>query len=145
MESISKKVQMLIKRHKTNCPFTIAKNMGIVVIQENLGKTLGYYNKHFKIKLIHINENTSEKQKIFICSHELGHAILHPDSNTPFLKKNTFFSTDRIEIDANTFAVNLVFSNRDEYDAVMQDEAIEEYGVPKKLVSTLLEHNSKGE
>jgi Zn-dependent peptidase ImmA (M78 family) len=145
MESISKKVQMLVKRYKTNCPFTLAKNLGILVVQEDLGKTLGYYNKHFKVKLIHINENTSEKQKIFICSHELGHAILHPDSNTPFLKKNTFYSTDRIEIDANTFAINLVFSKRDEHNTVMKKEAIEEYGVPLKLVRRLLEHNIKGE
>ncbi|WP_456273590.1 ImmA/IrrE family metallo-endopeptidase [Bacillus sp. AK031] len=145
MESISKKVQKLIKRYKTNCPFTIAENMGILVVQENLGNTLGYYNKNFRIKIIHINENTSEKQKTFICSHELGHAILHPDSNTPFLKKHTFFSTDRIEVDANLFAVNLLFSNSINTDAVMITEAIEEYGVPRKLINILQEHNFKGE
>lgn len=145
MKSISKKVQMLVKRYKTNCPFIIAEKMGIPVVQEDLGGTLGYYSKNFRIKLIHINENVSEKQKTFICSHELGHAILHPDSNTPFLKKHTFFSTDRIEVEANLFAVNLLFLSSYDNDAVMVPEAIEEYGVPRKLINILIEQNIKGE
>lgn len=145
MMSIPKRVQMLIKRYKTNCPFTIAANMGIPVVQEDLGSALGYYSKNFRIKLIHINENASDKQKTFICSHELGHAILHPDSNTPFLKKSTLFSTDRIEVEANLFAVNLLFSNSFDKETVMISEAVEEYGMPKKLVNILIEQDFKGE
>lgn len=145
MESISKKVQMLIKRYKTSCPFTIAESMGIPVVQESLGSTLGYYSKNFKIKIIHINENASEKQKTFICSHELGHAVLHPDSNTPFLKNHTLFSTDRIEIEANLFAVNLLFTNSFDKETVMLPEAIGEYGVPEKLINILIEQNLKGD
>lgn len=140
---------MLLKKYKTNCPFVIAENMGIPVIQKDLGSTLGYYSKNFRIKIIHVNEKVSEKHKMFICAHELGHAILHPDSNTPFLKKHTLFSTDRIEIDANFFAVNLLFSNLLDNDVVMVPEAIEEYGVPKKLIDVLterkIEYNFKGE
>lgn len=105
--------------------------MGIQVIYEPLGNTLGYYSKHFRTKFIHINELTSEKKKEFVCAHELGHAIFHPDFNTPFLKKHTFLSTDRIEVEANTFAIELLFGNSE--DIVTLTEVIEEYGIPKQL------------
>lgn len=115
--------------------------MGIVVIQENLGNTLGYYNRNFRIKIIHINENTTAKQQAFICSHELGHAILHPDSNTPFLKKNTLFSTERIEVEANTFAVSLLFNEIEIQEPIMVTEAVEEYGLPQNMVDNYLKKN----
>jgi Zn-dependent peptidase ImmA (M78 family) len=43
-----------------------------------------------------------------IAVHELGHAFLHQKANTPFLRKNTFFSDEKIEMEANTFAVELL-------------------------------------
>ncbi|MGR4027274.1 ImmA/IrrE family metallo-endopeptidase, partial [Bacillus sp. ZZQ-131] len=47
----------------------------------------------------------------FVCAHELGHAVLHPKANTPFLRNQTFFSVDRLEIEANTFAVELLLTD----------------------------------
>ncbi|CEG28121.1 ImmA/IrrE family metallo-endopeptidase [Bacillus sp. B-jedd] len=132
MGSIKKKVHFLVKKYGTNCPFKIAQHLGILVHFENLGNTLGYYSKQFRIQIIHINETVENRKQEYICSHELGHAILHPEANTPFLKKNTFFSTDQIEIEANTFAIELLFSN-DSMDGVTINEAIEDYGIPKQL------------
>ncbi|ASF30052.1 hypothetical protein WV34_15355 [Bacillus amyloliquefaciens] len=132
MESIAKKVKTLTKKFETNDPFEIAKALGIEVVYEELGKTLGYYSRHFRIKVIHINQNASEKCKVFICAHELGHAVCHPDANTPFLKNHTFFSTDRIEEEANFFAVNLLFSSANA--CVTVEEAVKQYGIPKQLV-----------
>lgn len=105
---IYKKVAKLIKKYDTNCPFKIAQEIGIHILYENLGSVSGYYNKNFQIKIIHINQNANEDEKRFICAHELGHAILHPDANTPFLKKHTFFTTHRIEFEANIFALSLL-------------------------------------
>ncbi|MGQ0440076.1 ImmA/IrrE family metallo-endopeptidase, partial [Bacillus sp. B-TM1] len=31
-----------------------------------------------------------------VCAHELGHAVLHTHANTPFLRKNTFFSISNL-------------------------------------------------
>ena len=41
-------------------------------------------------------------------AHELGHAILHPRQNCYFIRNKTFLSADRIEIEANTFAIELL-------------------------------------
>ena len=132
MEFIREKIDKLIKIHSTNCPFKIAKNMGIQVRFENLGKIYGYYNKSFQVKTIHINENLSEGKKIFTCYHELGHAIFHPDASTPFLKKNTLFSTEKNEVEANSFAVGMLFSNFN--GQLSLKDAVDQFGIPEKFI-----------
>ena len=36
---------------------------------------------------------------------------MHPKANTPFLKNNTLFSINRLEIEANQFAVDLLIDD----------------------------------
>ncbi|AGK97365.1 ImmA/IrrE family metallo-endopeptidase [Clostridium pasteurianum] len=104
---IKEEVERLIKKHKTNDPFEIAASEHILIFEEPLGLINGYYNKFVRQKMIHINSNLKDHKfkKFFTCAHELGHATIHPNANTPFLRNNTFFSIDRLEIEANTFAV----------------------------------------
>ena len=64
-----------------------------------------------RMKQIHINQNLNEQDAKFTCAHELGHAILHPNASTPFLRSKTFLSVDKLEIEANSFAVNLLISD----------------------------------
>lgn len=137
MEVIINKVKSLKEIYETSCPFKLAKFLGIHVVFENLGGTFGYYNKHFRIKIIHINQNVDEKKQRFICAHELGHAIFHPDANTPFLKKHTLFSTNRIEVEANLFATQLLFSEFS--DRVYLKEVIDNFGVPKDFITFYLD------
>ncbi|WP_416729244.1 ImmA/IrrE family metallo-endopeptidase [Fictibacillus sp. JL2B1089] len=138
MDLITSKVSKLIKKHQTNCPFKIAKNLGIVVLHEELGNFLGYYNKTFRIPFIHINEKADDKLQSFICAHELGHALLHPDANTPFLTKHTFFSTESYEKEANLFAVKLLFSEDYLLDTILISEAIQEFGVPRNVIMSFI-------
>lgn len=104
--------EKLMKKYKTNCPFTLAKRMNITILYEDLGDTMGYFNKDFRFKFIHINQSLNEEESTFTCAHELGHAIQHHDVNTPFLKRHTLFSVDKIEREANTFAVELLLPDR---------------------------------
>lgn len=142
MDQIISKVRGLVDTYKTNCPFKLARYLGIQIVQEDLGNILGYYNRGFRIKMIHINENAEDHQKKFVCSHELGHAIFHPDANTPFLKKHTLFSTDRIEREANFFAINLLFSKDYIRDQVSLEDAVNLYGIPEKLIMPYLAHKN---
>lgn len=105
---IKSTVQKLSKKYKTNDPFKLASELDILVVYENLGSILGYFDAHFRMKTIHINENAPEELKGFICAHELGHAILHAKVNTPFLNAYTLYSVGKIERQANTFAVELL-------------------------------------
>ncbi|MBA4538762.1 ImmA/IrrE family metallo-endopeptidase [Bacillus aquiflavi] len=102
-----------------------------------MGDVLGYYNSYKRIHFIHINNSISDSLQKFVCAHELGHAILHHDANTPFLKKNTFYSTEKIEAEANAFAVELLIPDEVVYEykdtSVTINEVAEIYGVPKEV------------
>ncbi len=98
----------LTKKYNTSDPFEIADALNLSVYFEELGTINGYYNKPLRMKQIHINQNLNEQNAKFTCAHELGHAILHPNASTPFLRSKTFLSVDKLEIEANSFAVNLL-------------------------------------
>ena len=127
----------LVKKYNTNDPFYIANRIGILVLFEPLGSIYGYYNYYKRIKMIHINDQSDETLQRFTCAHELGHALLHHDINTTFLKSKTFFSTEKIEREANTFAVELLMP--DEYLYELKDteltifDVAEMYGIPREV------------
>lgn len=128
--------ERLIKKYQTNRPFQLAREMGVVVLFERLGNTLGYFNKYKRIKIIHINQELSEADQQFTCAHELGHSILHPTVNTPFLKRNTLFSISKIEREANEFAVELLLPDTliREYSGITLSQIATTCGVPQDLL-----------
>ncbi|MEC0015624.1 ImmA/IrrE family metallo-endopeptidase [Bacillus anthracis] len=134
---IKEYVLEIVKKHSTANPFEIAKRKNILVLFEDLGNTLGFYNTYKRFKFIHINNRIDETTQRFVCAPELGHALLHPKANTPFLRNKTLFSIDRLEIEANTFAVELLLP--DEMISEYQDtnlsiqEVAEIYGIPKSF------------
>ncbi|WP_241155029.1 ImmA/IrrE family metallo-endopeptidase [Rummeliibacillus sp. TYF005] len=136
MDRIKAQVERLIYKCGTNNPFTIAEKMGVQIVYEQLGKIQGYYNKIFRVPIIHINENA--ENPLFVCSHELGHAINHPDTDTSFLKKYTLLSNDKIEVEANTFAVELLLPDDVLLDLIHTNytiyDAFRANGIPEEFV-----------
>lgn len=114
---IHNEVAYLKRYYKTENPFDIIRAKKILLLSEELGLIRGYYNLVLRQKQIHLNCNLEGTQRIFTATHELGHAIMHPKANTPFLLANTYQSVDRLEIEANKFAVEFLIT----------DEALYEY------------------
>lgn len=110
---IRKKVKSLISKYNTNNPFELAEHLGIKVIFEPLGSINGYYNKQLRMKQIHINNELEYHMQTFTAAHELGHALLHPNANTPFLRNNTGLLVNKYEIEANKFAIELIIQDED--------------------------------
>lgn len=110
--------------------------MGVVILFERLKDTLGYFNTYKRIKIIHINQELNESEQQFVCAHELGHSILHPEVNTPFLRKNTLFSISKIEREANEFAVELLLPDTllYEHQDVSLSHLAANSGVPLELL-----------
>lgn len=102
------RVNKLKKEYKTNNPFDIAEGEKIIILREPLGSIRGYYNKYARQKFIHINSDMTDVQQLVTCGHELGHAKLHPNANTPFFKTNTFYSISKLEKQANKFDAYLL-------------------------------------
>ena len=124
------------KKYGTHDPFKIAKQRNVHIIESPLKSSLGYYTRHNRIQCIILKTCLHEPLQRFVCAHELGHSICHATLNTHWLKKNTLVSTDRIEREASTFAVELL----------LPDDLVREHpehnletlskiaGIPKSLI-----------
>lgn len=124
----------LTQKHKTHDPYKLAEHENITILFEQLGSTLGYFNTYKHRRVIHINIWVSKEMQRFICAHELGHAKMHPKISTPFLKQNTFYSVDRIEREANQFAVELLVPDELVFRCRNLSTAFAVGGVPKELI-----------
>lgn len=135
---IKDEVNRLIKKHDTNNPFDIARGENIIILYENLGNINGYYNKYARQKFIHINENLDSCKQYLTCAHELGHATVHPDSNTPFFRDNSFYSINKLEKQANYFSAELILNDDILDKHVVLTYSIEQlsifYNVPIELI-----------
>ena len=93
-------------------PCYIARSLGIIVNFEPLYRLNGFYNTAYRQKFIHINSQLSHRAQRFVCAHELGHAILHPDNNTHFLRNHTLYPISRYEKEATYFlSVTMISMN----------------------------------
>ncbi|WP_342512843.1 ImmA/IrrE family metallo-endopeptidase [Sporosarcina sp. FSL K6-1522] len=111
-------VENLTRQYGTNDPFKLASLLNIHIVYWDLHHEIqGFYKYDRRNKYIVINSNLSSWKQLYVLAHELGHSMMHPRVNTPFLREKTFLSVDRIEVEANTFAVELL----------LPDEALHEY------------------
>lgn len=111
------KVLDLIIKCGTKNPFKLAKKLNIEIIIEDLGEVRGLFKRVLKRKFIFINSKLNEFDKILVCAHELGHAILHSSTNYQFLIDNTsLLKRSRLEDEANLFASYLIFPDGEEIE-----------------------------
>ncbi|SDY14252.1 ImmA/IrrE family metallo-endopeptidase [Eubacterium barkeri] len=102
-------VRKIVAKYKTRDPFEIADAMGVVTITEDLsGSTNGFYFYHNRSGVICIDSKLSEEKSRVVCAHELGHYVLHREDNSVFLKGFTYYTTNKLEIQANRFAAHLL-------------------------------------
>lgn len=133
MNWIMKRLQIEIDKTKSSNPFDIADRKKILIRYFPLGDTLGFYLKNVRYQVITLNSDLDEHLTRFVCAHELGHAILHPDENTPFLHKNTLFSKAKIEREANFFAVYLLLFNKNLQDYQTKYDILQQNGIPFEM------------
>ncbi len=133
----AKKIAVAIMRKfQTNDPFVIAQHLGVTILWSDMRNTLGFFCQYKRSKFIHLNSNMPEMLQYMVCAHELAHSILHPHINTPYLKMRTLFSTDKIERQANTFAVELLIPDKllQEHSGVSVHDIAAKLGIPPKLI-----------
>ena len=80
------------------------------------------------------NEDLEEKEMLLVMAHELGHAIMHRKENCYFIRNKTLLLTSRIEIEANTFAAELL---------IPDDIIFEHPGMPAEQIARLAGYNEK--
>ena len=105
--------ESLVRKCKTRDPFRIAQELGYVVIRAPMKGIRGFYQRLKKRHVIYIDCDLSEQEARFVCAHEIGHAQLHRGHNRIFTDTNTYFAVNRQEIEANRFAVDLLYDDED--------------------------------
>lgn len=125
----------LIKKYNTNNPYDLADYLGINIVKRPLGKIKGCYELIKRHKFIFLNSDFDEELTV-VCSHELGHAIMHPYTNCKFIKNYTLFLTSKIEIEANTFAAHLLLPDNiiSDYTDFTYEQIAKATNIPVEII-----------
>lgn len=132
---IKEKINQLKQKYNTDCPYQLANHLKIHVLQHDLNHEInGYYKYDRRNQYIVINSNLEKHTQNIVCAHELGHAVLHPKINTPFMRNNTLLSVNKIEREANRFAAELLIPDEslNEYETIQNIASL--HNVPLELV-----------
>ena len=144
-------VNTLVKKYGTRDPFRLADELGVIVQFSNIA-LCGLYTplKRQRVILISNRLRNEENNKFLnaVMAHELGHAILHRESQCYFFSDNTFFLKSKPEVEANTFAAELLISDGDvmEHQNYTTEQIARITGYEKKLIELRLKNydiNSK--
>lgn len=104
-------VESLIHKYHTRDPYDLADFLHIRISRHELGNIRGYYLKKYRIKQILLNCRLSKFEERFVLAHEIGHSVMHPNINAPFLKEHSLITVSKFEVAANKFAVELLIPN----------------------------------
>lgn len=142
-KDIKRTVSQLVQKYDTNNPFEIARQLKVEYIIGPLGNRCGCYMYLKRHRCIFLNENLSEHELKLVMAHELGHAILHRTQNCYFIRHKTFLSIDKIEIEANKFAMELLIPDESlsEYKEYTIEQISRIYGYHEKLIELRFKKN----
>ena len=124
---IRRRVVNLERKYGTRDPYKLCKRMKINIVYMDLGNIKGIYKKVVTNKFIVINENLDEFCQKVVLAHELGHAVLHHSKEIQALEDYDLFPryTNQIEIEANTFAAELLIDDTFDNDEYVENPSID--------------------
>ena len=140
MRDVRGVVDKLVKKYGTRDPFRLADELGVIVQFSDLKSLSGLYTPMKKQRVILLNSGlrNDENNKYLnaVMAHELGHAILHRESQCYFFSDSTFFLKSKPEIEANFFAAELLISDREimEHQCYTTEQMARVTGYEKKLI-----------
>ena len=137
MKNIKNIVDYYVKKYDTRDPFQIAESLNIQIQIGQLGTPCGCYMFLKNHRCIFLNKNLSDNEMKLVMSHELGHAVMHRKTNCYFIRNKTFLLDSKIELEANTFAINLLIPD----DTIM--EIIDNQNCTLEYMSRVLGYNQK--
>ena len=133
---IKKTVNSLKHKYRTNNPYELCEYLNIKIFYSELGNIKGFYQSAPKNKIIHINYNLDNNSMMWTLAHELGHALLHSKINILFLENHTHMVKNKYEIEADTFAAELLIDDSllHYYDGYTMDNIAESEGMDPKFL-----------
>ena len=140
---ICESVEMLKRKYMEPNPFRLCKDMGIILLRQNLGtepdSIKGFFLENKRIRTITVNADLPPIIQKIIVAHELGHATLHRNSETYAFHEVTLYDSVSIcEKEANLFAAEYLLNDDEVLEALNRDgtffSAAAELMVPAELL-----------
>ena len=137
---IKRTANFLARKYRTRNPFDIIQGLNVILVFAPLVGTRAFYQYFQRNNLIYINENLSEHEKTFECAHEMGHMFLHKKANAIFMDTRTHFNSDRFEVEADKFAMDLLVGDDIliEYSSYNVEQLVSILGYEKRLIELRL-------
>jgi Zn-dependent peptidase ImmA (M78 family) len=122
IEYICREVARLVAKHWERDPVRLARDMGVIVLYQNLGHgdsaCKGFYIRKSRKHVVVINDNLSYIVKKIILAHEIGHIILKHEEMGAYHAFHLYDRTSRFEFEANLFAAELLMEDGDVIDVL---------------------------
>lgn len=143
MDKIKALAVKLYNEYGTADPFFLCEQLDISVFKSAIPRrTNGLYYHIRDKRVILINDSLAPQKQRFTAAHELGHALLHPDSNSFFIKSSTAFEMGKFERQADRFAVCLLIQplkERTDFPEMSVDKISCITGIDRRLLERLFE------
>lgn len=107
-KDIKQLVNYYVKKFNTRNPYKLAKFLNVEIQVGPLGSRAGCYMFLKNHKCVFLNEDLDENEMRLVMAHELAHSIMHRKENCYFIRNKTLMLTSKMEIEANTFAAELL-------------------------------------
>ena len=133
---IKRRVEQIVRKYRTRDPFEMIKGMNVILVHYPLEGVRGFYQYFQRNNIIYLDERLSEAEQRFVLAHELGHMFLHKKANAIFMDTRTQFNTDKFELEANTFAIDLLLPDSllEEYKEFTVEQISRLTGYHKRLI-----------
>ena len=132
--TIKQKANSMARKYNSRNPLEIIKNLNVILVYYPLKDVRGFYQFFQRNNIIYIDDNLPENEQIVVCAHELGHMLLHKNSNALFMDTRTHFVTTKYENEANTFAAELL---------IPDEIIVENPDMTKSQIAHLVGYNEK--
>lgn len=133
---IKRRVEQIARKYRTRDPFEMIKGMNVILVYYPLEGVHGFYQYFQRNNIIYLDERLSKNEQRFVLAHELGHMFLHKKANAIFMDTRTQFNTDKFELEANTFAIDLLLPDSllEEYKEFTVEQISRMTGYHKRLI-----------
>lgn len=131
---ISEEALRLKNLYCTSNPFEIMKELGINVIHKEFKSLKGFYVIELKERYVVINSNLSDRDKLLVAAHELGHDRFHQQyaKVAPLKDFRLYDMSSQTEYQANQFASELLIEDK-EIEELCKDDSLDYFSLCSQL------------
>ncbi len=141
---ICRQAEALKRRYGETDPFKICRELNVMIFFAPMGMGAedckGFFLNQSRIRSITINSDLSRQFQRIICSHELGHCVLHKNKAgmKAFHDFGLFDTVSALEYEANIFAAEFLLDDDEVLASLNEDQsffqAAAEMHVPAEIL-----------